>query len=125
MQHMCLWPRSALPLQYPDCLVCRERRKQRFSDMEHVIDDLSAQLKQMSDIGNQNAMLQVCFPAAVRIPVRILQMVFFYLGQVVGQLLCGTRCRYLSGVSSGGKHDCCMRSNAWAATDWSHAHQQG
>ena len=75
MQHMCLWTRSALPLQYPDCLVCRERRKQRFSDMEHVIDDLSAQLKQMSDIGNQNAMLQVCFPAAVRTPVRILRMV--------------------------------------------------
>ena len=41
------------------CLACRERRKQRFSDMEHVIDDLSAQLSHMSDVSSQNAALQV------------------------------------------------------------------
>ena len=46
------------PGQYTS-LACRERRKQRFSNMEHVIDDLSAQLKHMSNVSSQNAALQV------------------------------------------------------------------
>ena len=37
----------------------RERRKQRFNDMEHTIDDLTARLQQMQAVKSQNALLVV------------------------------------------------------------------
>lgn len=37
----------------------RERRKQRFVEMEHTIDGLTAKVQQMQHVQSQNAMLQV------------------------------------------------------------------
>ena len=40
----------------------RERRKQRFQELEGTLDNMSAQLQQLHGVQEQNNALQACLP---------------------------------------------------------------